>query len=76
MRAGELGERDAIGKLQRSIGAQQQVGAAVEQDTPYRIRQQSELGAQGSCNLSAIAVDIIEALAGAPTPQLPRTRSW
>jgi len=44
------------------------VGAYVEQDTPYRIRQQSELGAQGSCNLAAIAVDVIEALQGAPSP--------
>ena len=44
------------------------IGAAVEQDTPYRIRQQAELGAQGSCNLAAIAIDIIEALASAPSP--------
>jgi hypothetical protein len=45
-----------------------QNGAGVEQDTPYRVRQQQELGAQGSCNLSAISVDVIEALYEAPSP--------
>jgi hypothetical protein len=44
-----------------------QNGAGVEQDTPYRVRQQQELGAQGSCNLAAIAVDVIEALSEAPS---------
>ena len=44
------------------------IGTNVELDTPYRIRQQQDLGAQGSCNLSAIAVDIVEALQAAPSP--------
>ncbi len=44
------------------------VGALVEQDGPYRLRQVEDLGAQGSCTLDAIRVDIIEALQEAPSP--------
>lgn len=42
------------------------VGTLVETDTHYRLRQAEELGAQGSCTLSAIAVDVIDALQAAP----------
>jgi hypothetical protein len=44
------------------------VGTLVETDTAYRLRQVEELGAQGSCNPSAITADVIEALQEAPVP--------
>lgn len=44
------------------------IGGPVETDTAYRIRQVEELGAQGSCNPAALAVDIENALLTAPSP--------
>lgn len=44
------------------------IGSAIEDDTTYRARQVAQLGAQGSCNASAIAVDVINALQAAPSP--------
>jgi hypothetical protein len=44
------------------------VGTDVETDDVYSARQQSEIGAQGSCTLDAIRVDVIEALAEATLP--------
>jgi hypothetical protein len=42
------------------------IGAFIETDAPYRLRQVQDLGAQGSCTLDAIRVDVIEALQEAP----------
>lgn len=44
------------------------IGALIEQDTQYRIRQVTELSAPGACTLDANVADIAEALANAPHP--------
>lgn len=44
------------------------IGAPIETDTAYRVRQAQQLGAAGSCTLDALRVDVIDALAVAPSP--------